>query len=81
VRSPGRGKVYSYVITRQPVSAAFRERLPWGVVEVELEEGVHLISNVVDVDPDDIEIGLDVEVVFEAVNDEITLPKFRRAAG
>ena len=40
VESPGKGKVYTYVITRQPVNPAFRERLPWGVVEVELEEGV-----------------------------------------
>ena len=78
VESPGKGKVYTYVITRQPVNPAFRERLPWGVVEVELEEGVHLISNLVDCDADDIEIGMEVEVVFEAVNDEITLPKFRR---
>ena len=39
VESPGKGKVYTYVITRQPVNPAFRERLPWGVVEVELEEG------------------------------------------
>ena len=38
VESPGKGKVYTYVITRQPVNPAFRERLPWGVVEVELEE-------------------------------------------
>ena len=78
VESQGKGKVYTYVITRQPVNPAFRERLPWGVVEVELEEGVHLISNLVDCDADDIEIGMEVEVVFEAVNDEITLPKFRR---
>ena len=48
------------------------------MVEVELEERVHLISNLVDCDADDIEIGMEVEVVFEAVNDEITLPKFRR---
>ena len=63
--------MYTYVITRQPVNPAFRERLPWGVVEVELEEGVYLISNLVDCDADDIEIGMEVEVVFEAVNDEI----------
>jgi len=47
------------------------------VVEVELEEGVHLISNLVDFDPEKIEIGMAVEVVFEEVNDEITLPKFK----
>ena len=48
------------------------------VVDIELEEGVHLISNLVDCDPDEIEIGMAVEVVFEEVNAEITLPKFKK---
>jgi len=78
VESKGRGTVYTFTITRQPVSRAFDGRLPWAVVEVELEEGVHLISNLVDCDPEEIEIGMAVEVVFEEVNDEITLPKFRK---
>ena len=72
----GRGTVYTFTITRQPVSRAFVGRLPWAVVEVELEEGVHLISNLMDCDPEEIEIGM--AVVFEEVNDEITLPKFKR---
>ena len=78
VASRGRGTIYTFTITREPVSRAFLGRLPWNVVEVELEEGVHLISNLVDCDPEEIEIGLAVEVIFEAVNDEITLPKFKR---
>ena len=48
------------------------------MVEVELEEGVHLVSNLVECDPEEIEIGMAVEVVFEEVNEEITLPKFKR---
>ncbi len=78
VESEGRGTVYTFTLTRQPVSRAFVGRLPWAVVEVELEEGVHLISNLVGSDPEEIEIGMAVEVVFEEVNDEITLPKFKR---
>lgn len=79
VESGGKGTVYTYVITRQPVSPAFVGRLPWNVVDVELEEGVHMISNLVHCDSDEIEIGMAVTVVFEEVNDEITLPKFKRA--
>ena len=79
VASEGKGKVYTFVITRQPVSPAFVGRLPWAVVDVELEEGVHMISNLIDCDPDQIEIGMDGTVVFEEVNGEITLPKFKRA--
>jgi uncharacterized OB-fold protein len=48
-------------------------------VEVELDEGVHMISNLVDWDPEGIEIGMQVQVVFEKLDDEITLPKFRPA--
>jgi len=76
--SEGKGKVYTFVITRQPVNPAFLDRLPWAVVDVELKEGVHLISNLSDCDPEEIQIGMDVQVVFEKVNDEITLPKFKR---
>jgi hypothetical protein len=61
------------------VSRALTGRVPWAVVDVELEEGVHLISNMVGCDPDEIEIGMPVEVVFETVSDEITLPKFKKA--
>tara|TARA_B100000378_G_scaffold84724_3_gene66717 strand:+ start:4474 stop:4725 length:252 start_codon:yes stop_codon:yes gene_type:complete len=80
VRSEGKGTVYTFTITRQPVSRAFEGRLPWAVVDIELEEGVHLISNLVDCDPDEIEIGMAVEVVFEEVNAEITLPKFKKVS-
>jgi len=48
------------------------------VIEVELEEGVHLVSNLVECDPEEIEIGMAVEVVFEEINEEFTLPKFKR---
>tara|TARA_B100001013_G_scaffold344088_1_gene273410 strand:- start:1901 stop:2086 length:186 start_codon:yes stop_codon:yes gene_type:complete len=58
------------------VSRPLVGRTPWIVVEVELEEGVHMISNLIDVDCDDLQIGMAVEVVFDQVDDEITLPKF-----
>ena len=78
VKSPGRGTVYTFTITRQPVSRAFEGLLPWAVVDVELDEGVHLISNLVGCDLEEIEIGMQVDVVFEEVNSEITLPKFKK---
>jgi uncharacterized OB-fold protein len=44
-----------------------------------MDEGVRLLSQVVDCPPDDLEIGMPVEVVFDDVTEEVTLPKFRRA--
>ena len=78
VKSQGRGTVYTFTITRQPVSRAFEGLLPWAVVDVELDEGVHFISNLVGCDLEEIVIGMQVDVVFEEVNSEITLPKFKK---
>jgi uncharacterized OB-fold protein len=39
-----------------------------------------VISNVVEVDPSALAIGRRVRAVFEAVTDEISLPKFRLEA-
>jgi len=44
-----------------------------------MEEGVKMMSNVVDVDPKDVSIGMDVQVCFDDVTDEVTLPKFKPA--
>jgi len=53
-------------------------KIPYTVVLVELEEGVRLTSNVVDMTPEDVYIGMPVEVVFEDINDNLTLYKFKR---
>lgn len=78
-RVSGRGTIYSYVVTHQPIHPALVDHTPFATVEVELEEGPRITSNLVDVRPDAIEIGMAVEVVFEVIDDEVTLPLFRRA--
>ncbi len=78
-RVSGRGTIYSYVVTHQPIHPALVDHTPFATVEVELEEGPRITSNLVDVPPDAIEIGMAVEVVFEVIDDEVTLPLFRRA--
>ena len=52
---------------------------PYVVALIEMEEGVKMMSNVVDVDPNEVFIGMDVQVVFNDVTDEVTLPKFKPA--
>ncbi len=74
----GRGTVYSYIVTHQPIHPALQGRVPFTTVLVELDEGVRMTSNVVDCSPDEIAIGMPVAVGFEQVNEETTLPKFRR---
>lgn len=73
----GKGTVYSWVTYREAPHPGFKA--PYSVVLVELEEGVRLVSNLVDVGPEEIAIGMPVEVVFNQIHDETFLPKFRKA--
>jgi hypothetical protein len=78
-RLSGRGTVYSWIVVHQSQHPAFNGDTPYNVAIVELEEGPRMHSQVVDCPNDEIRIGMPVEVVFDRVNDEVTLPKFRRA--
>jgi uncharacterized OB-fold protein/acyl dehydratase len=79
VESSGKGVVYSFVVSHYPQVPAFDYPLAIGLIE--LEEGTRLVSNVIDIDPADVHVGMPVEVVFEAVDDDWTLPLFRPSAG
>ncbi len=73
----GRGKVWSWIVMWQRYFPAFEPDLPYNVAYVELDEGPKLMTNLVDVASEDIRCDMPVEVVFDEVTDEISLPKFR----
>lgn len=60
--SSGRGTLYSYVVVHHPQIPCFDYPLAVGLVE--LDEGVRLITNIVDPEPDQLAVGLPVEVSF-----------------
>lgn len=76
IQSSGLGTVYSYVIYHHPPLPGFEP--PFAVGLIELEEGVRMLSNIVDMPLDEITIGMPVEVTFVAVDADLTLPMFRR---
>jgi uncharacterized OB-fold protein len=77
-RASGRGTVYTWTIVRGPTLPAFEAKLPYNVVDVLLDEGVHFVSEVLECAPEEIRAGMPVEAVFVPASDEITLVKFRR---
>jgi len=77
VPAKGTGRIYSWVTFNEAPHPAFKT--PYEAVLVELDEGPRLVSNMVDVRPEDLEIGMPVEVVFEEVAEDLTLPKFKKA--
>ena len=78
-RSSGRGRVFSWTVVARALHPAFAGDVPYAPVIVEMDEGVRVLSQVVDVPPAELAIDLPVEVVFEPASDTVTLPKFRRA--
>jgi uncharacterized OB-fold protein len=72
----GRGEVFSFNVMHQVYHPGFAAEVPYAVVLVQLEEGPRIVSNLAGVPPGEIRIGMPVRVTFEAVSDEITLPKF-----
>ena len=73
VESAGAGSVYSYVLPRHP---DFGFEQPHIVALVDLDEGTRLVTNLVDIDPADVRIGLRVQVRFEEFDGGLTLPLF-----
>jgi uncharacterized OB-fold protein len=76
--STGHGTVYTWTIVRGPTLPAFEHKLPYNVVDVLMDEGVHFISEVLDCPPEEVAAGMRVQATFVPVSDEITLVKFRR---
>ena len=77
VTASGRGRVYSYTIVHQPAHPTFRADSPYVYAIVQLDEGVRMVSNVVDCPHDELAINMPVAAVFDAVTPETTLVKFR----
>ena len=73
----GRGTVHSWTVTHHPFHPAFKQSLPYILVTVDLEEGVRLQSQLRGTQEGDLRLGLPVEVVFEALTADVTLPFFR----
>ena len=80
VKVSGKGKVYSWAVAHQAFHPGFVKDVPYASGIVELTEGIRLMTNIVDVNPEALYIGMPVEVVFEDVTEEITLPKFRKSS-
>jgi uncharacterized OB-fold protein len=73
-QSSGGGEIYSWTVVRRPVTAEFQP--PYAPAIVTLDEGYQMLTNVVGVPPDDLAIGMRVQVQFHVVGCDVTLPYF-----
>jgi uncharacterized OB-fold protein len=81
VELAGTGTVYASTIVRHPLHPGLAEVVPYVSAIIELDgtqgEGARLLANVIECDPEEIRIGTPVEIVWDHVNDELTVYRFR----
>lgn len=75
----GTGTLFSYAVVHRAFLPELAAHVPYTVAVVALDDapGVRLVSNVVGVEPGALRVGLPVEVVFEDVTPDVSLPRFR----
>ena len=75
----GEGTVYSYTVIRQMGAEPFASELPYVVAMVELLEGPRMLGNITGVKPDEVKVGMPVEVYMMPADDEVAVPFWRAA--
>ncbi len=78
----GKGVVFSYTIAHYPAMPLLKERVPYSILIVELPDAgnVRMVGNLIDGTPnEEIHVGMPVEVVWEDIADDVTLPQWKRA--
>ena len=75
----GTGEVWSFTVIHPPTLPAFADRTPYAAVVVRLDEGVFLVSNLVDCPIDAVTVGARVELAITTVEADLALPLFRVA--
>ena len=78
VKASGRGKVLTWTVVHRIFHPAFGEEVPYVVAIVLLDEGARMVANLRGTKSADIKADMPVEVIFEELTDEITLPQFKR---
>jgi uncharacterized OB-fold protein len=74
-KASGHGQIYSYTVVHRAFGP-FAEQTPYVVGIVELDEGVRMMTRIIG-DREQIAIGKSVNVTFEQVDEELTLPYFK----
>ncbi len=78
---PGTGTVYSFTVVRHPLATMLNESVPYasGIIELDGTQGAgsRMIANIIHCDVETLKIGDRVEIVWEHVNDQMAVFRFR----
>ena len=75
----GKGKLHTFAIMHQVFHPGFADKVPYNIVVVELDEGLRVTTNVVGCPNSELRLDMPLEVTFEDLSEEVTIPMFRPA--
>jgi uncharacterized OB-fold protein len=78
-QSAGLGSVYTYSVVHQAGHPVWRQRVPYCIALVDLDEEFRVTTRVVNADPNVIRVGLRVRAVYESADAGMTLLHFEPA--
>ncbi|MGZ8734536.1 MAG: Zn-ribbon domain-containing OB-fold protein [Acidimicrobiia bacterium] len=76
----GRATLYTWSVVYQNDLPPWPARVPYVAAVVDLAEGPRMQTNVVECEFDALADGMELEVVFQATSEDVTIPVFRPAA-
>lgn len=77
INASGKGIVYTFAVFHRAFHEAFQGNIPYVTASIQLAEGPRILSNVVDCSPHQVVCGMPVQVTWEDVNHQFSLPKFK----
>ena len=79
-KASGRGTLYSYVINHRP-APGFEDEAPYAIAIVQMEEGPRMMTNIVGIEntPENLVLDMRLEVTFDDVLPDVTIPKWKPA--
>ena len=82
IRVSGRSQVFSYTTVAHPALPQLKDHVPYSVVVVEFDDapGVRMVSNVLDAAPEEVHVGMALELVWDEPRPGVVLPRFRPAS-
>ena len=75
-RVSGEGEIYSYTVSHRAFHPAWKDKVPYVIATIELDEGVRMVCDMLGTDPDTVAIGQRVQATFAELPGQGMMPRF-----
>jgi len=77
IEASGKGKLHTHTVTHHGVEQRFAGDLPFVLALVDMDEGVRVMTRIVNCEHEDLKCDMPVEIVWEDITDDMALYFFQ----